>query len=209
MTSGPRAGAQVGGLAQKGEARHACNTILLIPAYCLFIVHLRETLSDGGIRGRHRSRRRRCMCHGVMVHAPAALRGWLCRRRPGVARDPYHRVQQFRSQTKSGKWKRRRRRCRCVHSRRRCCAGSVERCGSNAAQAQRRLRRPQSSIVHHDTSSTVSESCSRCSLALAGVHRALLVVLRGTEVAHRRLKRESEKSEAGEAAAGDLVYWTR
>ena len=83
------------------------------------------------------------------------------------------------------------------------------RCHSGAA----RLRRPQASIIHYDANGTVSESCcSRCSLALAGlagVRRAGLAVLRGTEVVQRRLKEESEKSEAGEAAAGDLVYWTR
>ena len=119
------------------------------------------------------------------MHTPAALRGWLCGRRPGAARDPHHRVHQFRSQTKSGKWKRKRRRCRCVRSRRRCCAGSVERCRSNATLTQSRLRRPQSSIVHYDPNSTVSESCcSRCSLALAGVRHAVLAVLRGTDVAH-------------------------
>ena len=53
----------------------------------------------------------------------------------------------------------------------------------------------------------VSPPLSRCSLALAGVRRAGLAVLRGTEVAHRRPKGRAKISEAGEAAAaGDLVY---
>ena len=75
------------------------------------------------------------------------------------------------------------------------------RCHSGEA----RLRRPQASIIHYDANGTVSESCcSRCSLALAGVRRAGLVVLRGTEVVQRRLKEQSEKSEAGEAAVEQI-----
>ena len=79
-----------------------------------------------------------------------------------------------------------------ARSRSRCCAGSVERIRLGATLVQRHLhslRRPQTSIIHYDANITVSESCcSRCPLALAGVRRAGLAVLRGTEVVHCRPK---------------------
>ena len=63
-------------------------------------------------------------------------------------------------------------------------------------------------IATGDANSTSTESCcSRCPLALAGVLRAGRAVSRGTGVVNcRPMKRAKNKSEAGEAAAGDLVY---
>ena len=133
-----------------------------ICAYCLVVDCLRETLSEVWVGGRHRARRCRVGRH-IREHATAATKcGWLLAGLPPPLRraspSPRSVVQESVQGQDIWAWPWRRCWRHGVRSRRGGCASHEERSGLDAALAQRRLRRPLSSIYHNVAQSTVPES---------------------------------------------------